>query len=164
MLCKKWNHRKCKKLSKKTYNKSLNYICSRSCYNSQLPFHHVDEVDFFSALYGEGKFPSAQCKRDCTDYMACISCSVCNKWHHHICTNLTNKEFLSIYYFFVANFVKWVSYPFRILIIQHLLMMEFYAKIYLRQYWPINSKKRGKKLRKENDIPLQSIFGNQLLI
>ena len=99
-FCKKSYHRKCRKLLKKDFDemkKENNFICEK-CYNAQLPFSTGDDIDLFSALFGEGLYPCLKCKRDCVDQMACISCSVCQRWVHHVCTDLSDEEFINNYY------------------------------------------------------------------
>ena len=104
-ICNRFFHRKCKKLSKKAFenlksNGRRSYICSEKCHISVLPYHNSDDVDFYSGIFGEGLYPCAKCKRDCVDQMACIQCSVCDAWCHHICSNLSNDEFLHKKYFY----------------------------------------------------------------
>ena len=105
ILCSKPYHRKCLNLSKGNFKGLKNtknmFIC-KSCCNAQLPFYNGDDIDFFSGIYGEGLYPCFKCKRDCLDNMACISCSVCQVWCHHVCSNLTAKEFISNVYFFCS--------------------------------------------------------------
>ena len=112
-VCKKLFHRECINVSKKNYQsyESKNFICSKRCFNSEMPFFSVDNIDFMSYMFGDGKYPCAKCKRDCVDQIACISCSVCQKWFHHSCTNLTNKEFYN-YYFFCSSACEMCLYPF----------------------------------------------------
>ena len=76
------------------------FVCSEKCLNFPLPFFYCNDIDFFSAIFGEGLYPCSKCKRDCLDHMACIRCSVCNTWCHHVCSGLTNDQFRSNYYFF----------------------------------------------------------------
>ena len=102
-VCCKIFHPKCVSLSKNNNNtekiaKSL--ICSSKCISSFLPFYFGDDIDFFSALFGEGKYPCKKCKRDCLDNMNCISCSACHTWHHLECTKLTKDEFETKTFFF----------------------------------------------------------------
>ena len=60
-FCSKHFHRSCLKLSKKRYreiavNKET-FICGRQCTSNLLALSNVDNIDFFSALYGEGRYP-----------------------------------------------------------------------------------------------------------
>ena len=55
-----------------------------------------------SFIFGNGKFPCANCKRDTTKRTPCISCSVCGDWYHHPCTTQTDEEFEKDYYFFCS--------------------------------------------------------------
>ena len=79
------------------------FVCSNKCYSSQLPFFDSDDIDFFSAIFSEGLYPCIRCKRDCLENMACIRCSVCNVWCHHICSDLTDKQFVSNNYFYCGS-------------------------------------------------------------
>ena len=85
-----------------TKSKNL-LVCSNKCYSSQIPFFYSDDIDFFSAIFGEGLYPCIRCKWDCLENMACIRCSVFNVWCHHICNDLTDKQFLSNYYFYCGS-------------------------------------------------------------
>ena len=79
MICSKPYHRKCVNLTKSSFQglKSKNKFICRKCSSAELPFYNCDEIDFDSALNGEGLYPCLKCKRDCTDNVACIRCSVC---------------------------------------------------------------------------------------
>ena len=102
-ICRKTFHSKCLGLSKersKTHEQANSLICSIRCFNSQLPFYFGDNIDFLSALFGEGEYPCKKCKRDCLDNMDCISCSACGSWHHFDCTKLSEHEFKTKTYFF----------------------------------------------------------------
>ena len=77
-VCEKSYHRKCLKLSKikfENLRKMDSFICSNTCYNSILPFHDLDNIDFLCVFRGNGEYPCLKCKRDCLGNMACISCS-----------------------------------------------------------------------------------------
>ena len=95
-ICEKAFHQKCMKISKKKgdiFRKHNSYICSDNCLISQLPFHNLNDIDFFCFLKGDGKFPCKKCKRDCLlDDMSCIQCDVCDVWVHYPCTNLSAKD------------------------------------------------------------------------
>ena len=97
-----------KTFKKKTFEKfkrdcRSSYICSEKCYGSVSAFHNSDDIDLFSGIFGEGLYPCVKCKRDCVDQMACIQCSVCDVWCHHICSSLSNDEFLHRKYFFCGS-------------------------------------------------------------
>ena len=99
-ICDKNFHRSCLKISKKrckeiTQNMET-FVCSRKCVSSLLVHSSADDIDFFSALYGEGEYPCGKCKRDCLDQTPCISCSICDRWFHFECSNLSAKDFNSI--------------------------------------------------------------------
>ena len=107
-ICNRFFHRKCMKLSKKVFHdfKSIgrhSFICSKKCYNSVFPLQTCDDVDFYSALFGEGLYPCVKCKQDCVEEMACIQCSVCSVWCHHICSNLTNEEVQHEKFFYCSS-------------------------------------------------------------
>ena len=72
----------------------------------------VDNIDFFSALSGEGKYPCGRCCRDCLDETPCISCSICDRWFHFECSNLSAKEFNSIDYYFCSPACEICLLPF----------------------------------------------------
>ena len=104
-ICKQNFHRSCLKLSKKHYenikSKKTNFVCSNRCYNSELPFFTVDSIDMMSFLFGDKQYPCGKCDRECigkigriwpSGNIASLSCSVCNKWYHFTCINLTEKE------------------------------------------------------------------------
>ena len=102
-ICEKYFHRSCAKVSKKkclelTKNNHA-FICGHKCWNAVLPLSQCDNIDFYSALYGEGDFPCGKCKRDCLDYPACICCSTCGTWDHFECSGLSAREFYFPYYF-----------------------------------------------------------------
>ena len=101
-LCRKPCHDKCLGISKKALNilkQSNTYICAL-CLNSKLPLFGGDDIDFMTALFGEGLYPCKKCKRDCLENMNCIQCSACSAWHHKSCTKLTDDEFRNNVYFF----------------------------------------------------------------
>ena len=107
-ICTHFFHQKCSKLSQKKFNdlKSNNnqsYICSSKCYNSVLPFYCSDDIDFNSAIFGDGLYPCVKCKRDCVETMACIQCSICEVWCHHVCSTLSNEEFVNTKFFFCGS-------------------------------------------------------------
>ena len=72
----------------------------------------VDNIDFFSALLGEGKYPCGRCGRDCLDETPCISCSICDRWYHFECSNLTVNEFNNISYYFCSAACEICLLPF----------------------------------------------------
>ena len=88
-----------KKLAE-SLRKSDSFICSPHCYHSDLPFFEKDDIDFYSAIFGEGLYPCKKCKRDCLDNMDCINCSACATWHHFSCTKLSKSQFKNDTYFF----------------------------------------------------------------
>ena len=115
-LCGKYFHRSCLKISKKKYreitqNKEF-FICSRQCNSNLLAFSNVDNVDFFSALFGDGEYPCGKCHRDCLDQTPCISCSICDQWIHFECSKLTVTEFNSISYYFCSAACEVCLVPF----------------------------------------------------
>ena len=67
---------------------------------------------FFSALLGEGKYPCGRCCRDCLDETPCISCSICDRWFHFECSNLSAKDFNSIDYYFCSPACEICLLPF----------------------------------------------------
>ena len=104
IICEKRYHRKCQSLSKKQFDHfktTDTYICSPHCFHYDLPFFERDDIDYKSAVFGDGKYPCKKCKRDCLEGMNCISCSCCGKWLHFECTKLTAEEFKTIPYFFL---------------------------------------------------------------
>lgn len=115
-ICNKSFHRSCLKVSKKRHKEITKnretFICSRQCASNLLSLSHVDNVDFFSALYGEGDFPCGKCQRDCLDQTPSISCSICDRWYHFECSNLTVKEFNSISYYFCSPACEICLLPF----------------------------------------------------
>ena len=107
-VCTRFFHRRCTKLSQKKFKELKDspyksYICSKECYFSVLPFYCSDDIDLFSAIYGDGLYPCTICKRDCVEMMACIQCSVCEVWCHHVCSELTNEEFINKKFFFCSS-------------------------------------------------------------
>ena len=105
-ICLKSYHRKCSKLTQNVFNhkkESNTFICSSNCLNSGLPFHGGDDIDFFSALLGDGTYPCKKCHRDCLDMMNCISCSACGLWLHASCTKLSKDKFETIAFFFCSK-------------------------------------------------------------
>ena len=102
-ICKKYLHRSCSNLSKKRYleltEKKHIFICDRKCLNTILPFTQCDDIDFFSALYGEKEFPCGKCGRDCLDQTPCKQCSTCGVWDHFECSGMSVREFYFPYYF-----------------------------------------------------------------
>ena len=103
LICGTCYHDKCLDFSMKALNelkKNNTYICSEKCFNSQLPFHDVEDLYFFIALIVEGLYPCKKCKRDCLENTNCIQCSACAVWHHLTCTKLSDDEFRNNTYFF----------------------------------------------------------------
>ena len=74
-ICDKTYHRSCIKLSKKKYKEIIEskefFVCSNRCYNKPIALSSCDDIDFYSAIYGEGLYPCVRCKRDCLKYSAC---------------------------------------------------------------------------------------------
>ena len=60
-ICEKYFHRACIRLSKQKFkNIKLNndiFICGSKCFSSVLPFADCDNIDFFTALYGNNEMP-----------------------------------------------------------------------------------------------------------
>ena len=119
IICKKSYHRKCLKLSKRDFDNfqqgTCNYICDdklNNCYKAVLPFNTADDIDFMDFLFGDGEYPCGKCKRECVSNIACIQCSVCDVWYHHVCTNLSDEEFISNYYFFCSRDCEVAIFPF----------------------------------------------------
>ena len=105
-VCSVSYHCKCSKLSKKKFEslkKSDTFICSANCYSADLPFFGRDNIDFMSAIFGEGLYLCKKCKNDCLDNMDCIRCSACHVWLHFSCTKLTEHEFRNKTYFFCSK-------------------------------------------------------------
>ena len=115
-VCDKHFHRSCLKMSKKRcreiiHNKET-FVCSRKCTNSLTALSEIDHIDFFSAIHGEGDYPCGRCKRDCLDETPCISCSICDRWYHFECSNLTAKVFNSVDYYFCSPACEICLLPF----------------------------------------------------
>ena len=113
-ICHKIFHRSCKNISKKSFleigpNKS--YICDE-CHGSILPFAFSDDIDFNSALFGEGEFPCGKCHRDCLHSTPCIQCSICETWVHYECSKLTASQFNTNPYFFCSEACEICLLPF----------------------------------------------------
>ena len=87
-LCNKWYHMQCQYGSKELLNemhKKGQFYCEK-CVASFMPFFVADEIDFLSALYGEGDQPCKKCKRDCINLMKYFYCYVCDERYHSTCT------------------------------------------------------------------------------
>ena len=114
--CEKHFHRSCLKISKRRYREIFRnketFICSQKCSNSLMALSEVDNIDFFGALFGEGKYPCGRCCRDCLDETPCISCSICDSWYHFECSNLSVNEFNSIDYYFCSPACEICLLPF----------------------------------------------------
>ena len=114
-LCRKNFHRSCLKMTKKAFDNlahsNSKFICSNRCYNSELPFFNSDNIDLMDFLFSDGKYPCGNCKRECTNHIACIRCSVCYKWYHHTCTKLSDMGFFD-YYFFCSLSCEMYVFPF----------------------------------------------------
>ena len=106
-VCNKSFHRTCIKISKKKYSNLIQngniFICSNKCHSTILPLSQCNDIDFFSALFGENEFPCGKCKRDCLKQTACIQCSICGTWDHFECSGLTTREFLHDVYYFCSS-------------------------------------------------------------
>ena len=104
------------KYQKKKYTEIIKnkqtFVCSRKCSSSLLALSQTDNIDFFSALFGEGKYPCGRCSRDCLDETPCISCSICDRWYHFECSNLTVNEFNNISYYFCSAACEICLLPF----------------------------------------------------
>ena len=103
-VCQKNFHHKCKNIFKKHATElaqnDFSYICSDKCYLSLLPFAFSNDINFFSAIFGEGEFPCSKCHKDCLEYSPCIECSICGLWTHYECSKLNAYEFNTNPYFF----------------------------------------------------------------
>ena len=69
MICHKMFHRSCKDISIESFleiDTHKSYICYE-CHGSILPFAYLDDIEFFSAIFGEGEFPCGKCHKDCLD-------------------------------------------------------------------------------------------------
>ena len=92
--------------------KGFSFICSDDCFFSLLPFSFSNDIDFFSAIYGEGEFPCKKCHKDCLDHSPCIECSICGVWTHYECSKLTEHEFNTNPYFFCSERCEVCLLPF----------------------------------------------------
>ena len=144
----------CLKISKKKYKEIIErkttFVCGRKCFNSILPFHHSDDIDLFSALYGSGEFPCGSCHRDCLEYSACIQCSICDMWHHFECSNLTVKEFYNNPYFFCSDRCEICLLPFTEVDTTSLVKSGILAKSATKP--PKKTKKKPKKKKTRMDF------------
>lgn len=115
-ICCKQFHRSCLKISKKRHKEIIQnketFICSRSCTFKLLPFSNLDDIDLFNTLFDGSDYPCGRCKRGCLDQTPCISCSICDRWFHFECSNLTAKEFNSITYYFCSAACEICLLPF----------------------------------------------------
>ena len=114
--CNKHYHRSCLKISKKRYreiiHKKQTFICGRQCFGNLMSFSGVDDIDFFSGIYGEGKYPCGRCRRDCLDQTPCISCSICDRWYHFECSDLIVTQFNTVSYYFCSAACEICLLPF----------------------------------------------------
>lgn len=115
-VCQKHFHRSCIRLSKQSYKdlkqNDTTFICSCKCSLSLLPFSECDNIDFFSALFGDSKYLCGKCSRDCLEQTACIQCSICEKWDHFECSGLSVKEFKCNDYYFCCKSCEVSVLPF----------------------------------------------------
>ena len=108
-ICEKRFHIKCKKITIREYNSIKKnkhmYLCSDKCGIAPLPFTLVDNIDYLSALRGEGLFPCTICKRDCLiecmkkdclDGTHCLECVVCDGYFHVACRYLDKDAYAVI--------------------------------------------------------------------
>ena len=115
-VCSKQFHRSCLKISKKRHREITKngetFICGWSCTKKLLPFSELDNIDFFNVFFDGSKFPCGKCKKGCLDQTPCISCSICDRWFHFECSNLTAKDFNSISYYFCSPACEICLLPF----------------------------------------------------
>ena len=106
VVCFKWFHYKCKKLSKKAYktiiDNKLPFVCEGICNRSLFPFSNLNDIEFLHTQLGRGTFPCKVCKMDCLgkELMDCIQCDICDHWFHESCAPL---EYLLDYYDSIHN-------------------------------------------------------------
>ena len=157
-VCSKSFHRSCKKITKKAFRDLSSshgtYICSHKCFATTLPFYESDNIDFFSALSGEGEYPCGKCHIECLDKPApaSIQCSICDKWYHFVCTNLTKKEFLNDVYFFCSRRCEMYNFPFVHVDTAFLVEDGIFCKSSALTTKKTKSKKR-RKITNLNDTP-----------
>ena len=114
MICHKIFHRSCKDISIELFLEIgiyKSFICYE-CHGSILPFALLDDIDFFSAIFGEGEFPCGKCHKDCLDNSPCIQCSICDTWVHYKCSKLTALQFNTNPYFFCSDACEICLLPF----------------------------------------------------
>ena len=99
LICNKLFHYKCLGLSKKAYitlkknNKGI--ICRDACFQTLFPFCYIDQIDFLDTNIDSDVHPCKKCKKECfgNELMDCIECSVCLKWLHKECSDLSDIAF-----------------------------------------------------------------------
>ena len=94
--CSKWFHYKCQNRVRQAQTAS-SYTCEK-CVASILPLFESDNIDFFCALYGEGKKPCCKkCGRECLDQiMQYFKCCVCEELYHLTCTKHSVMDLMAI--------------------------------------------------------------------
>ena len=102
IVCCKWFHKTCKNLTIAEYNNVAtihphSYICSRKCYMLSLPFHNSTDLEFDSAIFGDGKMCCKICSLDCLEDRHRMSvCYVCNQLCHTECTENDPKANITV--------------------------------------------------------------------
>ena len=100
-ICDNWQHVKCADL---IYDfdyyiySGFDYICSRRCHMSILPFYSVfspNKIDEFHPF--RDNYPCKICKKDCLGFgiQDCIQCDSCLYWLHAECANIPIEQFES---------------------------------------------------------------------
>ena len=98
-ICLKWQHASCADLEFPFINYvcgHIDFICSKKCEMSVLPFNKVVSNDRIDEFYPDrDSYPCKICRNECLGdgLMDCIQCDVCEKWLHFECSSLTPQEF-----------------------------------------------------------------------
>ena len=95
VVCSKWLHRKCLKMTKKGFN-SIDrevFVCCKKCDFSKFPFHSVGDKEFIKVNAKIHRFPCLKCAGECHKKFERLQCTGCLRWIHLECSKLSRTDY-----------------------------------------------------------------------
>ena len=95
VVCSKWLHRKCLKLTKNKFE-SIDrefFVCSKKCEFSNFPFSSIGDKEFIKVNAKITKFPCFKCLGECHKKYERLQCAGCLRWLHLECSPLPRNDY-----------------------------------------------------------------------
>ena len=95
VVCKKWLHQKCLKMTKKKFE-SIDreiFVCCKKCEFSKFPFSSVGDKEFIRTNTMITKFRCMKCVGECHKKYERLQCAGCLRWIHSECSHLPREDF-----------------------------------------------------------------------